>query len=176
MKIIVGLGNPGINYEKTRHNAGFMALDKLTEKFEFPAFTENKKVFGLTSKGKIGRTGVIFLKPGTFMNESGVSVQAALNFYKAEFKDLVVIHDDKDIPIGETKVQSGRGDAGHNGVKSIIEKLGTNEFTRIRVGIEPGEEIILDTADFVLRRFSSGESKILKKVFENITEEIKSIV
>ena len=176
MKLIVGLGNPGTNYEKTRHNAGFMAIDKIGENFAFPVFTQNKKVNGLTSKGKIKRSSVVLLKPETFMNESGKSVASALSFYKIPVENLLVIHDDKDIPIGETKVQSGRGDAGHNGVKSIIEALGTKDFKRLRIGIQPQNEIILDTADFVLRRFSSDESKILNKVFQNIQKEIEEQV
>jgi PTH1 family peptidyl-tRNA hydrolase len=176
MHLIVGLGNPGESYEKTRHNAGFMALDKIRESFEFPEFTANKKVHGLVSKGKIGRSVAVLLKPETFMNDSGVSVQAAMTFYKVTPENLIVVHDDKDIPIGQTKVQSGRGDAGHNGVKSIIEHLGTKDFNRLRIGIEPGDEIILDTADFVLRRFSSDETKILNKVFLNVIKEVEEKV
>ena len=176
MKLIVGLGNPGDNYEKTRHNAGFMAIDKIAENFSFPNFTLNKKITGLTSKGKIGRTVVVLLKPTTFMNDSGSSVVAAMSFYKIPIENVLVIHDDKDIPIGQTKVQSDRGDAGHNGVKSIIAALGSKDFKRLRVGIQPENEIILDTADFVLRRFSSDENKILNKVFQNILKEVEEHV
>lgn len=176
MKIIVGLGNPGLTYEKTRHNAGFMAVDRLQSAFDLPVFSQNKKLHSAVSKGKIGRQVVILLKPDTFMNESGTAVDAALQFYKTTVENIVVIHDDKDILIGETRVQSGRGDAGHNGVKSIIEKLGTKDFYRLRVGIEPENEIILDTADFVLRRFSSDEMKKLSKVFDHVTEEIKALL
>lgn len=176
MKIIVGLGNPGTNYEKTRHNAGFMALDRLQTALELPAFAANKKLRGFVSKGKIGRSAIVLLKPETFMNESGLAVEAALKFFKATPKDLIVIHDDKDILLGETRVQAGRGDAGHNGVKSIIEKTETKDFPRIRIGIEPENEIILDTADFVLRRFSSDEMKKLTKVLDHVTEEIRSLV
>ncbi|MFA6105710.1 MAG: aminoacyl-tRNA hydrolase [Patescibacteria group bacterium] len=176
MKIIVGLGNPGINYEKTRHNVGFMAIDRIQSAFDLPNFSVNKKLHAAVSKGKIGRTIVVLLKPETFMNDSGVSVAAALSFFKTTIDNLIVIHDDKDIVLGETRVQVGRGDAGHNGVKSIIEKIGTKDFRRLRIGIEPEDEIILDTADFVLRRFSSDETKKLNKVLDNVTVEIKEFV
>lgn len=176
MKLVVGLGNPGASYEKTRHNVGFMALDKIKEHFNFPEFTMNKKVHGAISKGKIGKSVVVLLKPETFMNDSGNSVKAAMTFYKSSLEDILIIHDDKDIPIGETRVQNGRGDAGHNGVKSIIENLGTKEFSRLRIGIEPGSEIIMDTADFVLRRFSSDETKILNNVFPNVIKEVQEKV
>jgi PTH1 family peptidyl-tRNA hydrolase len=176
MKLIVGLGNPGETYEKTRHNTGFMAVDYLQSAFDLPSFSMNKKLHGAVSKGKIGRTIVVLLKPETFMNDSGVSVAAAMQFFKVTPENLIVVHDDKDILLGETRVQSGRGDAGHNGVKSIIEEVGTKDFHRLRVGIEPENEIILDTADFVLRRFSSDEMKKLTKVFNNITGEIKAFV
>lgn len=175
MKLIVGLGNPGSEYEKTRHNLGFMALDEIKSTYELPDFKINKKLQGEVSKGKINKSVVTLLKPTTFMNESGISVAAALSFLKISSKDLVVVHDDKDIPLGETRVQTGRGDAGHNGVKSIIEKIGGNEFTRIRIGIAP-EKKITSTADFVLHRLSAEEEKKLTTVFKNISEEIVGLL
>lgn len=176
MKLIVGLGNPGKDYSHTRHNVGFMFLDKLQKNNEnFPEFTASKKLFGEQSKGKIKRTGVVLLKPDTFMNNSGQAVQAALNFYGLKPSDLIVIHDDKDIPLGETKVHQNRGSAGHNGVKSIVEQLGTQDFLRIRVGIAPAAKIN-DTSDFVLTDFSASEMNNLEKVFNNITAEINALV
>lgn len=176
MKLIVGLGNPGKEYAQTRHNAGFLALDEIKEKYEFPEFSINKKLQGQMNKGKINKSVAVLLKPDTFMNNSGFSVQSALNFLKIKAEDLVVIHDDKDIPLGETRVQKGRGTAGHNGVRSIVEQVGSNDFIRIRIGIAPMNEKILDTPNFVLEKFTSEEKDMLKKVLKNVTDEIRELL
>jgi PTH1 family peptidyl-tRNA hydrolase len=110
------------------------------------------------------------------MNESGPSIGAALNFYKIKPDNLILLHDDKDIPFGETRVQRNRGDAGHNGVKSVIQSLGTSDFTRIRIGIAQKDKKIPDTADFVLHKFTGAELKILKTVFEHVLKEVQSLV
>lgn len=142
MKMIVGLGNPGIKYANTRHNMGFMATDALIRKLE-PAektFWENNK--GLKSEIKQinssagGRTSPILLaKPTTFMNNSGFAVAAVAKYYKVASSDLVVIHDDLDLPLGKIRVRFGGGAGGHKGVESVIERLGTDKFLRIRLGI-----------------------------------------
>jgi PTH1 family peptidyl-tRNA hydrolase len=174
MKLIVGLGNPGHDYQKTRHNAGFLALDALKKDFSFDTFNADKKLRGEFAKGKSNRQVLVFLKPTTFMNESGVSVQAAMHFYKLNASDILVIQDDKDIPLGETRVQVNRGPAGHNGIRSIIEKLGTQDFARIRIGVAPIEKNIIDTADFVLGNFSKEEFFTLKTVFDHVASDIKA--
>lgn len=175
MKLIVGLGNPGKEYILTRHNAGFLAVEDMLKKFTLPQFTINKKINGEISKGKINKTVSILLKPLTFMNNSGESVEAAMNFYKLAPSDIILIHDDKDIPLGETKVQRDRGAAGHNGVLSVIEKLGTKDFHRIRIGIAPQEKI-LSTSNFVLNEFSKQELSQLNKVFDTVSAEVISLL
>ncbi len=111
------------------------------------------------------------------MNNSGLAVRALLDFYKRTIKDIIVVHDDKDIPLGETRVQTNRGPAGHNGIKSIIEHLGTQDFTRIRVGVAPAkQEDIRNTADFVLGKFTAEEKKILNTVTQHVIQEIEKLI
>lgn len=177
MKLIIGLGNPEPEYQTTRHNTGFLVIDKLTSDFSLRTTAFDKKTNSEISKGTINKKRVIIAKPQTHMNNSGVAVRALLDFYKLKPENLIVIHDDKDIPLGEMRVQTNRGPAGHNGVKSIIEHLGTQNFTRIRVGIAPaGPNKIKNTGNFVLDKFTAEEKKISKKVIENAVKEIKSII
>jgi PTH1 family peptidyl-tRNA hydrolase len=185
MKLIVGLGNPGTQYERTRHNVGFVVIDTLINNEQI---TTSKKMNAAVIKMTIDGKRTVLAKPTTYMNESGIPVQALLNFYKLTPNDLIVIHDDKDIPLGETRVQRDRGAAGHNGVKSIMEHIGTKDFTRIRVGVAPSPLLtkegarggsitqIENTADFVLGKFSKEEQKILKEVIGHIVEEIRKLV
>ena len=140
MHLIVGLGNPGKKYEKTRHNAGFMVLDEL-EKKELPE--------------------VRLLKPDAFMNDSGSAVYRAIKNYKLKAVNLIVVHDDIDIPLGKIKVSKGSGSAGHKGVESIIQALGTKDFTRIRIGILPPEGKPADVETFVLKHFKKEELPLL---------------
>lgn len=172
MKLIVGLGNPGKEYKNTRHNIGFDVLEHLAEKLGLPNFKMEKKFNAETSSSALPSGKVVLVKPQTFMNNSGSSVRAIMEFYKMTPADLIVIHDDKDIVMGETKFQNNRGSAGHNGVKSIIEHLGTQDFTRVRVGIAAADSPIQDTADFVLSKFSKDEKKSLDKSTEEIIKEI----
>lgn len=175
MKLIVGLGNPGKEYQRTRHNVGFIFLDKLMEKFEFPEFKTDKQSNAQISKGTINRKRVILAKPLTYMNNSGQAVQSLLAFYKLKPADLVVAHDDKDIPLGNFRVQSNRGSAGHNGIKSIFDHLGTKDFKRLRVGVAPETEIH-DTADFVLGTLTPPEQKKLGHVYANLILEVENLV
>ena len=187
MKLIIGLGNPGKKYENTRHNVGFIIADAIISNFQFPIFKTDKKTNAEISKGEIDGKRALVAKPATFMNDSGTPTQALLSFYKLTPADLIVIHDDKDILLGETRMQTGRGSAGHNGINSIIEHLGTKDFLRVRVGIAPsptkerdGGEVssrpIADTANFVLSKFTKEEQKILKDVIKNVVEEIKKLI
>ncbi len=182
MKLVVGLGNPGKEYEHTRHNVGFMIIDYLATSYKLQA-TSSTKLNADIFKGEIAQKRSILAKPQTYMNNSGQAVQAILAFYKLTPSDLIVIHDDKDIPLGETRVQRDRGAAGHNGIKSIIEHIGTKDFVRIRVGIAPsplrggtGGGVVVDTAAFVLDNFSSDEQKILKDVFAHVVQEVENFV
>lgn len=176
MKLIVGLGNPDKEYATTRHNAGFLVIDKLLADCE--AETKfDKKANADVAKTTINKRRVLLAKPLTYMNNSGIAVRALLDFYKLKPENLIIIHDDKDIPLGETRVQTDRGPAGHNGIKSIIEHLGTQNFTRIRVGVAPeSQNQIKDTVSFVLGKFTADERKKLKKVIENVAKELEQLV
>lgn len=182
MKLIVGLGNPDKKYALTRHNVGWMFLNFLAGS---EGWQNSKKAQALYFKTEINKKRVELLKPTTYMNDSGISVAYALKNHNLTPANLIVIHDDKDIPLGKTKIQTNRGSAGHNGVQSIIDHLGTKDFLRIRVGVAPApandEEANLpkkigDTATFVLHNFSKAEQKILQTIFTNINEEIKKLV
>jgi PTH1 family peptidyl-tRNA hydrolase len=176
MKLILGLGNPEKKYTNTRHNAGFLIIEKLIKHYTFSQPKLDKKSNAHVSKGEINGKRMVMAMPQTYMNNSGLSAQALLSFYKLTPRDLIVIHDDKDIPLGQTKVQTDRGAAGHNGIKSIIEQLGTKDFTRIRVGVAPQDETIHDTASFVLGSFTAAEKKMLFAIIPHITQEIETLV
>lgn len=176
MKLIVGLGNSEKEYASTRHNTGFLVIDKLLADSEAKTAFD-KKANAEVAKTTINKKRVLLAKPLTYMNNSGMAVRTLLDFYKLKPENLIVVHDDKDIPLGETRVQTDRGPAGHNGVKSIIEHLGTQNFTRIRVGVAPANQTdIKDTANFVLGKFTAEEKKQLKKVIENITQELSRLI
>ncbi len=173
MKLIIGLGNPGKEYAKTRHNVGFMVIDALTKQLGAD-FKLNKKFQAEVAVIKNGKEEIVLAKPQTFMNLSGISTRAILDFYKIKPKDIIVIHDDKDILFGEVKYQSDRSAAGHNGIKSLIEHLGTQDFARIRVGVAWGDkEKMGDTAEFVLRNFTKTELESLGGIVEEICEKLK---
>lgn len=176
MKLIVGLGNPGKNYAKTRHNIGFIVLDELQKKMaEYGASKwELSKKFNAEICGAVkGGQKIILAKPMTFMNNSGEAAQLLTHFYKITLPDLIVVHDDKDLKLGEMRVQTDRSDAGHNGIKSIVQHLGTQNFTRLRIGIAPeNPKKMRDTAKFVLSRFGLFEKKKVSEVIKRAVEEI----
>jgi PTH1 family peptidyl-tRNA hydrolase len=154
MKIVIGLGNPGRKYERTRHNAGFMAVDELARGLRF-ALTQ-EKYHALVGRGRVGGGEVLLAKPQTYMNESGRSVAAILRYTAAAVEDLIVVHDELDLPLGVVRIKAGGGHGGHNGLRSIVEHLGTPEFIRVRVGIgRPPEQ--WDAADYVLSPFLAAE-------------------
>jgi PTH1 family peptidyl-tRNA hydrolase len=169
MRIIVGLGNPEEKYIKTRHNAGFMAVDALAEKLGL-SWGKNKKFFAETASGN----DFILVKPQTFMNNSGQAVQAILKYYKItpSPETLIVIHDDIDIMLGKYKISVDSRAAGHNGVQSIIDYLKTKNFRRIRIGIRPIEKSCVPTDKFVLEKFKNKELNIIDKVIREIVEKI----
>lgn len=177
MKLIVGLGNPGKKYARTRHNVGFMALDflrsRLAEEYTLSDWELSKKFNAEMCGTTIGSQKIILLKPMTFMNASGQSVQLATAFYKMLPKDIIVVHDDKDLPLGEIRAQFDRGDAGHNGVKSIVELLTTKAFERVRIGVaSEDQKKMQDMSAFVLSNFSLFERPKIKKILQQATEEI----
>jgi PTH1 family peptidyl-tRNA hydrolase len=185
MKLIIGLGNPGRGYERTRHNTGFLFVDVLREKWDFPDFAPEKKFASLVSAAMKDGEKTLLVKPETFMNRSGESVSALINFFKLTPADIAVIHDDLDLPFGTWKEAFDSGAAGHNGVASIIETLGTKEFRRVRIGIgRParnasrlgrdvgGSEGDRDPADYVLARFTAEEEQKLPEIFGEIQDTL----
>lgn len=158
MKLIVGLGNPGVKYEKTRHNAGFVVVEWLADKHGL-SFSSEGKFFGDIALGNIKKERVAILKPKTFMNESGRAVAAVLNFYKViSDNDIWVVHDDVDLEVGRIKIQIGGGSAGHNGLNSIIESLVSSDFVRFRVGVGRPQNPNIFIEDYVLQNCSGGEA------------------
>lgn len=160
MKVIVGLGNPGKNYDMTRHNVGFMVIDKIAEAYDIRV--DRLKFKALVGEGRIQREKVLLMKPQTYMNLSGESVQELLSFYKVKKEDLIVIFDDISLKLGSTRIRLKGSAGGHNGIKSLIAHLGSDEFQRIKVGI--GEKPDgWDLTDYVLSRFTKDEKNALKK-------------
>lgn len=162
MTIIIGLGNPKEKYNNTAHNIGFDVIDKLARENDFPEFKLSKKFNALTSE----KNKTILAKPQTFMNESGKSVKAIVNFYKT--KDLIVIHDDIDLILGRMKTSKNSGSAGHKGVESIIRELGTKDFTRIRIGIQPEKGKPAKIEKYVLQKLSKEQRELLSPVIQEV--------
>jgi len=163
MKVVIGLGNPGKKYEKTRHNIGFVAIDNLRKKMNIS--DEREKFQALISEKNIDGEKVIFLKPQTFMNLSGNSVIEIVNFYKLDpKKDIIVIYDDMDLSFGDIRIREKGSSGGHNGIKSIISHIG-EEFIRIKCGIGAKEK---DAIEHVLGEFNQTEQKDLDEILEKI--------
>ncbi|WP_145415431.1 aminoacyl-tRNA hydrolase [Paenibacillus xylanexedens] len=163
MKWIVGLGNPGSNYAKTRHNIGFMALDRLADRHNI-SITQNK-CKALIGEGNIAGVKTVLIKPMTYMNLSGESVRAYMDFYKVSLEDLIVVYDDMDTEIGKVRLRYQGSAGGHNGIKSIIQHTGTQQFNRVRMGIsrpDPGHAIV----DYVLSTFMKKEKEALEQTIE----------
>ncbi len=166
MKLIVGLGNPGKEYEKTRHNVGFMAIDHYLGNESFKS-----KNNGSYCEKIINNEKIIFLKPLTYMNDSGLAVRYFSDYFNLDISDILIIYDDMDFDVGKYKLKSSGSSAGHNGIKSIIRHLGTENFKRIRIGISKNN---INTIDYVLGRFSKEDLFILNNVFnvvDNIIED-----
>ena len=163
IKLIVGLGNIGKEYEGTRHNIGFSIVDKLQKDYDLPAWKEQKKFKALISEGYVGGKKVILAKPTTFMNASGESVRALKDFYKPTNRDIIIIHDELDLPFETVKLKVGGGSAGNNGLKSLIAHIG-EDFNRVRVGIKNDLLEKIDAADFVLGKFSKAEVPKLPEI------------
>lgn len=171
MKLLIGLGNPGSHYADTRHNIGFMALDAIASALKTADYKLQTSFNAEMSEGLLNGEKVILAKPQTFMNQSGISVKAITDYYKIPIENITVIHDDLDIRLGEYKIAQGRSSAGHKGVQSIIDTLGTKDFNRTRIGIGV-EDKKIPTEDFVLQNFGKEEIKIIKEIIKKITIEI----
>jgi peptidyl-tRNA hydrolase, PTH1 family len=169
--LIVGLGNPGTEYEHTRHNIGFSVLDAFAKANSLGPWIDKKDLKCQMTHGQFGETRVILCKPTTYMNLSGEAVQAVAHFYKIPPDNIVAVYDEIDIPFGQIRTRVGGSSAGHNGVKSLIQHLGEG-FGRIRIGIGPKVPAQMDSADFVLATFSTEQQAELK----HLTQETNAIL
>src|SRR3989338_1776813 len=178
MITVIGLGNPGKEYEQTRHNAGRSAAMRFAKYFEFPEFELNKKANALISEGKIKKERVSVILPETFMNKSG-SAAGKLFRAKKENKELIVIHDDLDLPVGKIKISYGKNSGGHKGVESVMRALKTKKFVRIRIGIcqasgkKPDQKKLLN---FIVGKWKPAEQAIIKKSFKHASHALETII
>jgi PTH1 family peptidyl-tRNA hydrolase len=164
VKVIIGLGNPGKKYEDTRHNVGFITIDKISDKWGIPV--QQSKFRAIVGEGRIETEKVLLVKPQTYMNLSGESVAEIIKFYKLTPDDLLVIYDDLDLPTGQLRLRIKGSAGGHNGIKSLIQHLGTQEFNRIKVGIgrpQPGRSV----SEYVLQDFPAAERPLIDKAVEH---------
>ena len=169
MKLVVGLGNPGDEYINTRHNVGFMVIDNICDGLKF-----SKKFNGLYIKTIVNGENVVYLKPLSYMNLSGDVVVKYKNYFKINNEDILVIHDDLDLPLGSAKLKFASNSGGDNGVKSIINRLNTNEFCQYKIGISKNKNI--DTKDYVLGKFKKEEKEIINKKVNESKEVIEYFI
>ena len=170
LKLIIGLGNPGKEFENTRHNVGFLFVDKIAEKFNAAEFTYDKKLKAEISEFKIEnlKFKILLAKPQTFMNKSGDAVLALMKFFKIKPENILVVHDDIDILWSNFKFSFGRSSAGHKGVESIIKALKTKNFWRLRLGIQPSTKKHVPADKIILKKFTPAELKTLNQTIKKI--------
>lgn len=193
MKLIIGIGNPEEQYQNTRHNVGFMFLDHLAKKMEanLPAGRQanwefNKKLNSLVSKTKLEKTPAILVKPQTFVNKTGEAAVKLKNFYKVKPEDVVVVQDDLDVPFGNTKISFDKNSGGHKGIESVMRSLKTKKFYRLRIGLgaktlqkarqQSDKKRDKFVRNYVLSKFSKGESDKIKEIFKEGYEKLLVIV
>jgi PTH1 family peptidyl-tRNA hydrolase len=178
MLLLVGLGNPGLKFKNTRHNIGFVMLDAFQKENNFPKFRLDKKTKAQITQGIINGKEVLLAKPQTYMNNSGAAVKTLLEKWRLKTEDLIVVHDDFDLPFGKVKMVENSSAAGHHGVESIIKALGTKNFKRIKIGIRPlvAPEIKLKAEDFVLKKFTKAEKKQLNSIITQAEQTIKNVL
>jgi len=171
--LIAGLGNPGLQYRYTRHNAGFLVAQALADTLDIPL--KRVKFRCQIGEGKLEGTPLIIAKPLTYMNDSGSAVSSLLHYFKVPLERLLVIHDDLDLPLGVLRLRPGGGSAGQRGVQSIADKLGTSAFPRLRFGIgrPPGR---MDPADYVLEKFSASEQELLRMTLEQAAAAARAFI
>lgn len=174
MWLIVGLGNPGSQYKFNRHNIGFMAVDSFVGPDKLKSYKSEFK--GEFLKLKSNDEDILLLKPQTYMNLSGDSVQEAVSFFKVPLDRLIVAHDELDQPFGKIKVQKARGHGGHNGIRDITAKLGTNDYIRLRLGIGRPPVPEMNVADYVLQNFGKDQQDALAKLLEQSTQALETII
>jgi PTH1 family peptidyl-tRNA hydrolase len=174
VKLIVGLGNPGIEYQFTPHNVGFLAIDRIA--LNLGVEVRNRQCRALTARTVVAGQMVLLAKPETFMNLSGVSVRELVNEYEAQPEsDLIVIQDEMDFPLGTLRIHTRRSSAGHNGIESIIEALGTQDFLRIRIGVAPDHKVS-DGKEYLLSPMRKGQLAVVDEMLETAAEAVKVIL
>ena len=174
--LIAGLGNPGSEYEDTRHNFGFLVLEELLSKLDSPMSSWKEQKGAQLCKGQLSGDSVILVKPFTYMNLSGEPLRGVMDFFKVDKKKLVVIHDEVDLPFGSVKLKSGGGDGGHNGIKSVISHCGGRDFLRIRMGVGRPEDPRFDTSNWVLGSFSQDEKGLLPELVSKGVDAVKALL
>ncbi len=172
--IIAGLGNPGTQYEDTRHNCGFMAAETIAE--DHNTAIKRLKFKSLTCEVQLGEKRCLLMKPSTFMNNSGEAVEEAARFYKIPPEKIIIIYDDINLDVGKLRIRSKGSDGGHNGMKSIILHLNSDKFPRIRIGVGKKPHPDYDLADWVLSRFTKDEGKLLEPSLKNAAQAAELIV
>lgn len=172
--LVVGLGNPDKNYTLTRHNSGYLCVDYMAEKLDFKI--NRIKFKSLVADTKIGSHRVIVMKPSTYMNNSGIAVREAAQFYKINSENIIVIFDDISLPVGKMRIKRKGTDGGHNGIKSIIYHLNSDTFPRVKIGIGAKPNPDYDLADWVLSKFTQKEQKELALIFDNAMSSIELIM
>ncbi len=173
MTLVVGLGNPGARYARTRHNVGFAVVDRLADRWG--ATVERKQFGALVDAVRVGEHPVVLVKPQSFMNLSGQPVASLRGYYKVPDEDIVVVHDDVDLPFGDVRLKQGGGHGGHNGLRDLADKLGSPTFVRVRVGVSrppPG----WDTADYVLGAFTADEDAALGPIVDRAAGAVEQVV
>ena len=174
MKLIVGLGNPGVEYELTPHNLGFLTVDRLADRGKISV--SNRHCRAVTGRVRIGSEDVLLVKPETFMNLSGLSVSELVQKYEVNVAtELIVVHDELDLPFGTVRLKQRGGTAGHNGLESILGALGTDEFTRVRMGIAP-DHPVSDGARYVLAEFKKSQYEAVDLMLDTAADAVTAIV
>ena len=172
-KVFIGLGNPGKQYLQTRHNLGYLVLDQLSDKYRTIEFRKHSKISGSTSQFVLKDKNLTLFKSSKFMNESGISINQLMQYYKIKMEDVCIIHDDLDLNVGEVKVKFGGGHGGHNGLRSIIQQC-SPDFSRIRMGIgHPNKQEVID---YVLSRPNKVDQETLNSAIFNAVEGIETII